>query len=475
MNTFHAPGSQIAAVGGGGNTFDFSRVPAAVRPLVDAPPAARCELCVAIPVHNEEAGITDTLAALAAQTDERGRPLDAERYEVLVLANNCTDATVARARRFAADHARLRLHVVEVLLAEPHAHVGAARRLVMDEAARRLHRLGRARGVIATTDGDTVVREDWVVMNSREVEGGADAVGGRIFSTPREVGALDAGARRYYRRDAAYRTLRAAYECVLSPDSWNGWPRHHHCFGASLAVTLESYLRAGGLPVVPCLEDMAFGDALERIGARVRQSPLVGVLTSLRCAGRVGVGLSDTLRRWSRDSEVGAALLVESVAFIEGQCRNRERVRRLWREGRRSSERVARAAAELEVDADWLAESWRRAGGAGALFQEVWMHQRRTRTGPWGLAWTEVDATIAELRGRLAAHRPALRAAAARAARRARTDRAGRFPHGDLPGDATVLPWPRQTWSEPRRPSADNHGRAASNGPGAGGLPLPAA
>ena len=143
--------------------------------------AARCELCVAIPVHNEEAGIGGALAALAAQIDVDGRPLGPERYEVLVLANNCTDATVARARRFAAAHPRLHLHVIEVLLAEPHAHVGAARRLVMDEAARRLKSAGRPRGVIAATDGDTTVRPDWVAMNLREIARGADAVGGRIF------------------------------------------------------------------------------------------------------------------------------------------------------------------------------------------------------------------------------------------------------------------------------------------------------
>ena len=471
MNSFSVPGPLLAAARTDGYTFDFSRLPASARPLVDAPPVARCELGVAIPVHNEETGIAATLAALAAQVDAAGRPLDPDRYEVLLLANNCTDATVARARRFAAAHPRLRLHIIEVLLAEPHAHVGAARRLVMDEAARRFRRLGRTRGVIATTDGDTAVRPDWVAMNLCEIGRGADAVGGRIVSTPQEVGALDAGARRFYRRDRSYWTLRAAYECILSPDESNGWPRHHHCFGASLAVTVETYLRAGGLPVVPCLEDMAFGDALERLGARVRQSPRVGVMTSLRCAGRVGVGLSDTLGRWSRESGAGETLRVASVAFIEGQCRNRERVRKLWREGLTPA-RVARAAEELAVDPAWLAECCRAASGPGALFQEIWMHQRRERMGPWGLPWTPVDETIAELRTRLAAYRPALREAAARAVR---TGRGDIFPLADPTDAATPFLHPRRTWHAPHHPSAGNHGRGVSNGPAAGGLPLPAA
>ena len=471
MNNPSAHGLKSTVARREGITFDFSCLPASHRPLVEMPPAARCELCVAIPVHNEEAGITATLAALAAQVDASGRALNPERYEILILANNCTDATVARARRYAAAHPRLRVHVIEVLLGEPHAHVGAARRLVMDEAARRLQSLGRPHGVIATTDGDTAVRPDWVAMNLREVARGADAVGGRIVSTTQELGALHPGARRYYRLDGIYRTLRAALECILSPDPGNGWPRHHHCFGASLAVTLETYLRAGGLPVVPGLEDMAFCDALERLDVQVRQSPAVGVMTSLRCTGRVEVGLSDTLRRWSRESGAGAALSVESVAFIEGQCRNRERVRRLWREGP-TLERVIRAAADLAVDPIWLGERCRFAAGPGALFQDVWMHQRHARTGPWALPRTEVELTISELRRRIAAHRPALRAAAAR---HARTDRAGTFPRADLPDDATRFPWPRQTWREPHHPSAGNHARAVSSEPAAGGLQLPAA
>ena len=247
--------------------FDFSRQPSAFFPLVDEPPVAGCELCVAIPVHNEEPGITATLRSLAAQVDADGRPLDPASYEVIVLANNCTDRTAAVAREFGAARRTFRLHVVEVTLAPPHAHVGAARRLVMDEACRRLASLGRRRGVVASTDGDTQARPDWVAATLREVARGADAVGGRIEASATEIRSLDPGARHYYRRDRAYQALRAAYESALDPDPFNAWPRHHHCFGASLAVTVEDLSgRRGAFPLVPCLEDMAFHRELVRAG-----------------------------------------------------------------------------------------------------------------------------------------------------------------------------------------------------------------
>ena len=241
--------------------------------LIGETPDAACELCVAIPVYNEQEGILGTLRSLASQLDLDGRPLNRRCYEVLLLANNCHDQTVPLARAFAEAHPTLRLRIIEVHLDAPHAHVGAARRLVMDEACRRLLRVGHPRGVIASTDGDTRVSPTWVAATLDEVSRGADAVGGRILSSRDEVARLEPGTRLYYRRDSAYRILRAAYDHALDPVPHNPWPRHFQYFGASLAVTASAYLAAGGLPVVHCLEDMALERALHRLDVRLRHSP----------------------------------------------------------------------------------------------------------------------------------------------------------------------------------------------------------
>ena len=364
-----------------------------------------------IPVHNEEAGIVRTLAALSVQVDLLGLPLERDRYEILVLANNCEDQTVPLARRFAEAQPGLRLHVIDTVLPPPHAHVGAARRLVMDEGCRRLGRLGRPRGVIASTDGDTQVRPDWVAAILREIARGADAVGGRIQASREELAGLDPGARLYYTRDLAYRTLRSAYESVLAPDPFNPWPRHHHCFGASLAVTAEAYVAAGGLPVVHCLEDMHFCQSLERINGRLRHSPEVVVRTSMRKSGRVPVGLSGTLAIWARAASAGEPWLVESAAAIERMTATLNLARTLWSQGR-SREAVARGAAAFGVEGDWLDQVWRQAATHGELYVAVDDRQRQKRTGPFALQKMEVRAVTAELRTKLQAHRTTLRGAA---------------------------------------------------------------
>ena len=64
-----------------------------------APPAA----IVAIPACNEAARIERCLAALAMQRDGYGAPVPQGAFGVLLLANNCTDATAEIARRMAAD------------------------------------------------------------------------------------------------------------------------------------------------------------------------------------------------------------------------------------------------------------------------------------------------------------------------------------------------------------------------------------
>ena len=328
---------------------------------------------------------------------------------------------------------------------------------------------GRSRGVIATTDGDTRVRPGWVAANLAEIAAGADAVGGRILAEPEQVAALLSGTRLYYRMDTTYRTLRAAYETILNPGDGNPWPRHHHCFGASLAVTAETYRAAGGLPVLRCLEDMAFIDALERLDVRVRQSPAVNVLTSLRISGRVDIGLSGTLSKWTRAAAAGEPLMITSPDAIAREALNRRCLRELWRE-RFSADGLNTAAVRLEISAEVLGELGRRARSAGELCQTVCWYHRDTGTGPYALPLMEVCAAIAELRRRVRERRGELRAATIMPSR---TDRAGISLHGDRSGAAAPAPWPPRTLRGPGRPSADNPARTASSEPATGAHPVP--
>lgn len=292
------------------------------------PPHPALVASIIVPAKNESETLPATLAALATQLDLEGKALAPELFEILVLANNCEDATAAVARQFAAAHPALAVHVVEVQLPPSEAHIGRARRLLMDAACRRLEAVQRPQGIIVSTDADTIPEPTWLAATLAEIRGGADAVGGRILTPTRAPGTC--AVRRSHLRDAAYRLLCARLESLLDPNPADPWPRHHQFFGGSLALTPEAYRQVGGLPVLPYLEDEALHRALHHHDLRVRHSPQVRVYTSDRQVGRVPVGLSWQLREWARLSGAGTEPVVESGHHLYACLMLRGHLRRLW-------------------------------------------------------------------------------------------------------------------------------------------------
>ena len=292
------------------------------------PPRAELRLSVIIPAKNEAAALPATLASLAAQTDLCGRPLPAGSYEVLVLANNCTDATAAVVRQQARRFPQLVLHTAQVRLPAAQAHVGRARRLLMDAACARLEQVGHPAGIIASTDADTRVAPTWLAATEAEIAAGADAVGGRILTEINERALLP--LRRIQLRDAAYRQLCARLEDLLDPAPADPWPRHHQHFGASLALTTRAYRRVGGLPEVRFLEDEALCQALRRHDLALRHSPGVQVLTSARRQGRVEVGLSWQLGEWLNMSRQQREPHVDNPVQLAALWRVRPLLRAQW-------------------------------------------------------------------------------------------------------------------------------------------------
>lgn len=282
---------------------------------------------VIVPARNESLLLPRALAALAAQ-----RGVTSASYEVLLLANNCDDDTAEVARRVAQTCPSCPVHVAEVRLPREEANVGVARRMLMDEAVRRLRRASQRLprgGVILSTDGDTRVEPDWIGATLAEIEAGADAVGGRIL-TEREA-CWTAAIGRVQRLDAAYLLLRSRLESLLDPDIADPWPRHHQHFGASLAVTVDAYRRIGGLPVVPYMEDEAMVTALRLQDARIRHSPHVRVWTSGRLDGRAEVGLSWQLGQWADQLARQEQPWVVDPRIEQALWAVRRAARRAWR------------------------------------------------------------------------------------------------------------------------------------------------
>jgi len=327
------------------------------RPLVTVAPEPACEVVVAIPVRDEACSIGATLESLGAQVDQTGQPLDPRTFEVILLANNCSDNTVGIAGEFAASHPKLRLHIVDLLM-NADAHVGHARRLAMGEACRRLIEVGRPRGIIATTDGDTQVSPLWISATRAEMSKGVDAVGGRIRLDPADLRGSGEHRLRYHRLDVGYRSLVAELEAHVDPLQHDPWPRHFQHFGASMAVTVAAYLRAGGLPERPYLEDVAFYDALVLSDARVRHSPDVQVTTSARRAGRTGFGFAVQLAQWESMDRDGIPFCVEPIEATEQRFFIRSRLRRIWTLHRYGNvDAIASELSELAVSSG-IASGW---------------------------------------------------------------------------------------------------------------------
>ena len=337
------------------------------RRLIEAPIAPECRACVVIPVRDEAANLGATLRALADQVGLDGRPLPRSFFEVVVLANNCRDESAELARRFADAEPGLALHVAEVEIVGERAHVGTARRLLMDEACCRLASIGRGRGVIASTDGDTRVGPAWLAATLAEVAAGADAVGGDIRTDRSGRRSLGRAARRAYLVDVAHRRLVEELEARLDPDPADPWPRHHHHTGASLAVTAAAYRLAGGLPPLPCSEDLALVAALRRLDLTVRHADAVRVVTSARRIGRAAGGMADTLRRWSLE---GDGPRVEHPAATEARALARRTLRRLWRD-RRPGRSRAELAGSLGLEPDHLIRLIEAAPTFGRLLEST--------------------------------------------------------------------------------------------------------
>lgn len=371
--------------------------------LTSVPPQVECEVSVIVPVKDEAQTLRETLLALAHQTDTQGKPLDPNRYELIILANNCTDDSAAIARKFALEHPQLAIHVAEMTLPPEHAYIGYVRKLLMDEAYRRLMSLGRNRGIIASTDGDTRVAPTWIAATIDEINAGVDAVGGRILTDRRSRHSLSRQARTYFLQEVGYRSLVAQIEYHLDPDPYDPLPRHYQHYGASLAVTAEMYAKAGGLPPVRTPEDEAFYQSLLRVNARFRHSPRVQVITSARASGRSPVGLANQLTKWTQMS-VDASFKVEPADAIASRFGSRRKLRSVWHkllDGYQVSiKELEPLANKLGVCAYWLHTELDRPQTFGRLFEQVIQYQHQNSPTHWQPI--DIKTAITELRQRLA-------------------------------------------------------------------------
>jgi hypothetical protein len=271
---------------------------------------------------------------------------------VIVFANNCIDFTAERARVAAAVHPQLRVTIVESTLPEHTAHVGSARKILMDAAAKRFQFAQRS-GILATTDADTVVASDWIRRTYEEING-IDAVAGFVEIAPQDRQALLPSVQLLHDRESVFRKAWTEVESLIDPRPEDPPPRHGAFVGASLAVTVDCYIRAGGIPATPCLEDRAFLFALKRVDARIRHSLTVRVSTSGRKQSRVIGGFGTFLNYLHEQGSNGNSHLVRNPREILLDLERRALIRQIW-EGSQTKDELVRMSLVCRAPASCLA------------------------------------------------------------------------------------------------------------------------
>lgn len=233
---------------------------------------------VVVPARNEEALIGACIASLVAQDG-----LTPDEWEIVLVLSACSDETEKRARSTAGPSGESALHTVHVST----EGAGIARAVGMDLACRRLESVGRSDGLIATTDADSRVAEDWLIRQLTAVAQGAEAIGGRISLDEREAAGLTAATLRRRDLDHGSRLIAARAE---------GPADHPHFAGASIGITAAAYAAAGGMEPLAFLEDEALARRLGERGIEIQRLDSVRVVTSARTQGRAQRGLARDLQ-----------------------------------------------------------------------------------------------------------------------------------------------------------------------------------
>lgn len=315
---------------------------------------------VAVPVRNEERRLPRLLVALDRQSGRSASP----PLDVVLVLNNCSDASLDVAKGFAATLSNLRLRIIDVVLPCERSHVGFARRMAMDRALALCRTAGQ--GVILTTDADAVPEDGWVEANLRAISRGADMAGGKLVGNREEEAQLGPGFAARAAAMLGYADLCDRLAAVLDPLSHDPWPRHSDHTGGSLAIRADVYDAVGGLPPLPQREDLALVSKVRARGGKLVHPLDIKVEVSARLVGRAPGGMADCLKQWVREEAEGKPLLVETPARVEARLLRRQGLRFLAE--LKGGERDA-AASRLGLRAEDLFDERGEARSGAALVE----------------------------------------------------------------------------------------------------------
>ncbi len=288
-------------------------------------PWEAARIVVAIPARDEERYLAHALDALRRAAGE-------VRCEVVVLANDCRDATAEVAASFGRRAAPFAVRVIERSLPPGRVGAGHARRLAMDEAAS----LCGPDDIVMTSDADAMVAPATLKAIAAAIAAGADLVCGGISTTLPAAVACAPSIRRIDDASAPYaalvREVRFAVDRLHGAQPEGACP-HYVESGACLALTRGLYRALGGLPDRPSSEDRALVRAAEGAGARIAYDAAAHAWVSPRLDGRAVDGMAHAIRSRLADPDPQADQALVAASDLEAYWIEAVGARRL---GRRS-------------------------------------------------------------------------------------------------------------------------------------------
>ena len=238
--------------------------------------------------------------------------------------NNTTDGSdavlTALAERYAG---RLIMRIQNVRFPAELAHAGSARRAAMDMGCEFL--ADRPGAVLLSTDADCRPPRAWIAANLAAIQRGADLVGGRLdLDCDESIAPALERVRRMW--DVYWRVVRSI-EDTLDPVAWDPPPRHGDHTGGSLAITVEAYRTAGGVPLLPVGEDRGLVNAALAAGYRLSHPVDVWTRVSPRLRGRASSGMATELQSMASRLALGEAIRAPGWDHWKQRAKWRRQVR----------------------------------------------------------------------------------------------------------------------------------------------------
>jgi hypothetical protein len=225
------------------------------------------DMMVVIPAYKEEGFLFDTLNALYACDQPKGKV----GVVAVFNASEKDGADVVERQQWCAQRVRVELAtlapewmVVEVMeayrLPVKHFGAGLARKIGMDAAAQLFFREDQAEGIMVTLDADTGVRMDYFTAIEHWFKNPARLGANIYFEHPLE-GKLFAPE--VYEGIVKYELHLRYY---MQAHRYAGFPYAFHSMGSAMAMRAVSYARAGGMPRKQAGEDFYFLQKLIPLG-----------------------------------------------------------------------------------------------------------------------------------------------------------------------------------------------------------------